>query len=31
MLVGRKVILINVYHSSEGKAIEAARVIAAVA
>jgi hypothetical protein len=31
MLVGRKVMLINVYHSSEGQAIEAARVIAAVA
>jgi hypothetical protein len=31
MLVGRKVIFLSVYHSSEGKAIEAARVVAAVA
>ncbi len=31
MLVGRKVIFLNVYHSSEGQAIEAARVVAAVA
>jgi hypothetical protein len=31
MLVGRKVIFLNVYHSSEGKAIEAARVVADVA
>jgi hypothetical protein len=31
MLVGRKVIFLNVYHTSEDRAIEAARVVAAVA
>ena len=31
MLVGRKVIFLDVYHASEGQAIEAARLIAGVA
>ena len=31
MLVGRKVIFLDVYHASEGQAIEAARLVAGVA